>query len=97
MIDDADFIRLFNAAAVAAKTDISPPLPAERLDQTLSELQIDSLDTLIVGFYLCDAFGVPEEDGKQFRPATVGEFKDLLLAKTTKESINVDEAIGNFK
>lgn len=97
MIDDADFLRLFNVAALASKTAISPPNEAKSLTDTFQELNIDSLDAMIIGMYLCDAFAVPETEGKNFRPKTVGEYKDLLVQHSTKESINVDEAIENIK
>ena len=97
MISDDDFLKLFNTAALAAKTAISPPVAATNLDQTLPELNIDSLDAMIMGMYLCETFGVPEEKGKHFQPKTVGEYKDLLVNHATKKTINVEEAIENIK
>ena len=97
MIDDAEFIRLFNACAVLAKTPNNPPIPAGSLDDLLPDLNIDSLDSLILGMYLCDAFGVPEEVGKTMQARSVGDIKAFLLANATVESIDVDKVIENLK
>mgnify|MGYP000651214031 CR=1 FL=1 len=97
MITDEDFIRLFNACAVLAKTPSNPPVAAGSLDDLFVDLNIDSLDGLIMGMYLCEAFAVPEEIGKTMQPRTVGETKDFLLANATVESIDVDKVIENLK
>ena len=97
MISDEDFLRLFNAAALAAKTPNNPPDEATSLDATFTDLGIDSLDAMIVGMYLCDVYQIPEEVGKHFRPKTVGEFKQMLEAATTLTEINVEEAIESIK
>ena len=93
MITDEDFIRLFNACATLAKTPTNPPIPAASLDDLLPDLNIDSLDNLILGMYLCDVFGVPEEVGKTMQARSVGDTKAFLLAKATVELIDVDKAI----
>jgi hypothetical protein len=97
MIDDSEFLRLFNAVAKVAKTPANPPVPAESLDQNFQELNIDSLDGLIMGMYLCEIFQVPEEIGKNFQPQTVGEFMAMLIEHAEKVDIDVDEAIKSLK
>lgn len=97
MIDDTEFLRLFNAVAKVAKTPSNPPVPAESLDQNFQELNIDSLDGLIMGMYLCDIFDIPEEVGKNFQPQTVGEFQAMLYEHAQKTDIVVDEVIKSLK
>ncbi len=97
MIDDTQFLRLFNAVAIVAKTPANPPVPAESLDQTFQDLNIDSLDGLIMGMYLCEIFEIPEEVGKNFQPKTVGEFQAMLYEHAQKTDIDVDEAIKSLK
>ncbi len=97
MLSDAEFIRLFNAAALAAKTPNNPPEEATSLDATFAELGIDSLDGLILGMYLCDVYQIPEEVGKTFKVKTVGEFKVALESATTLTEIDVDKAIESVK
>jgi acyl carrier protein len=97
MISDDDFFRLFNACARLAKTPNNPPIPAGSLDDLLSDLNIDSLDTLVLGMYLCDAFGVPEEVGKTMQVRSVGDFKAFLVANATIEQIDVENVISELK
>jgi acyl carrier protein len=97
MISDDDFFRLFNACARLAKTPNNPPIPAGSLDDLLPDLNIDSLDTLVLGMYLCDAFGVPEEVGKTMQIRSVGDFKAFLVANATVEQIDVENVISELK
>jgi acyl carrier protein len=96
MIDDDGFFRLFNACARVAKTPNNPPVEAGSLDDLLPDLNIDSLDTLILGLYLGDIFGVPEEIGKTMQVRSVGDVKAFLLANATVEAIDVDKAIESL-
>jgi acyl carrier protein len=97
MISDDDFFRLFNACARLAKTPNNPPLDARSLDDLLPDLNIDSLDSLVLGMYLCDAFGVPEEVGKTMQVRSVGDFKAFLVANATVEEIDVENVISELK
>jgi acyl carrier protein len=97
MISDDDFFRLFNACARLAKTPNNPPIPAGSLDDLLPDLNIDSLDTLVLGMYLCDAFGVPEEVGKTMQVRSVGDFKAFLVANARIEQIDVENVISELK
>jgi predicted oxidoreductase len=97
MISDDDFFRLFNACARLAKTPNNPPIPAGSMHDPLPDLNIDSLDTLVLGMYLCDAFGVPEEVGKTMQVRSVGDFKAFLVANATIEQIDVENVISELK
>jgi len=97
MISDDDFFRLFNACARLAKTPNNPPIPAGSFHDLLSDLNIDSLDSLVLGMYLCDAFGVPEEVGKTMQVRSVGDFKAFLVANATIEQIDVENVISELK
>jgi acyl carrier protein len=97
MISDDDFFRLFNACARLAKTPNNPPLDAGSLDDLLPDLNIDSLDSLVLGMYLCDAFAVPEEVGKTMQVKSVGDFKAFLVANATVELVDVDKVLESFQ
>jgi acyl carrier protein len=97
MISDKEFIRLFNACATLAKTPTNPPIAAGSLDDLFPDLNIDSLDGLILGMYMCDAFGVPEEVGKTMQVRSVGDMKVFLVANATVESIDVDKVLEGFQ
>jgi hypothetical protein len=97
MISDDDFFRLFNACARLAKTPNNPPIPAGSMHDPLPDLNIDSLDTLVLGMYLCDAFAVPEEVGKTMQVKSVGDFKAFLVANATVELVDVDKVLESFQ
>ena len=61
MISDEDFLRLFNVAMALAKPVGKATLQAESIDVRFQDIEVDSLDLLIIGMYLCDAFAVSEE------------------------------------
>jgi hypothetical protein len=55
------------------------------------------LDSLVLGMYLCDIFGVPEEVGKKMQARTVGDVMVFLVQCATVESIDVDKVISELK
>lgn len=64
-----DFLKLFNEVAKVAKpahTDLNITNPDEPLKEVL-----DSLDNLMVGIFLCEIYGIPEEIGKTCKATTV--------------------------
>jgi acyl carrier protein len=93
MISDEDFLRLFNAAMALAKPVGKPTINAEEIDVRFENLDVDSLDLLIIGMYLCDAFNVPETVGKEMKPETVREMKDFLVNNTPMTSFDVEAAL----
>jgi acyl carrier protein len=94
MISDEDFLRLFNTAMALAKPMGKPTVNAEQIDSGFESIDVDSLDLLIIAMYLCDAFAVPEEVGKEMRPANLREMKDFLVANATVEGFDVNSAIA---
>ena len=93
MISDEDFLRLFNVAMALAKPVGKATLQAESIDVRFQDIEVDSLDLLIIGMYLCDAFAVPEEKGKEMRPETVGQMKEFLVANSRAPTIDVNAVL----
>lgn len=93
MISDEDFVRLFNVAMALAKPVGKATLKAESIDVRFEEIEVDSLDLLIIGMYLCDAFDVSEEKGKEMRPETVGQMKEFLVANSRAPTIDVNAVL----
>jgi acyl carrier protein len=90
MISDEDFLRLFNVAMALAKPVGKSTINAELIDVRFENIEVDSLDLLIIGMYLCDAFDVSEEKGKEMRPETVGQMKEFLVANSRLAAIDVN-------
>jgi hypothetical protein len=92
-----DFIKLFNATARVAKP-ISPDFDnAKSLDDRLQDIDVDSLDSLLIGLYLCDLYGIPEEKGKEFNPITVWDIYNFLMLHKTQEPESIEAAIEAIK
>ena len=80
-----DKLELFNALITIVTPVNSNKAVATSLDQPLNETGLDSLDLLMMGVYLSDLYGVPEEIAKQAQPTTVGEMIDYMEQHKTKE------------
>ena len=92
-----DFIKLFNAIARVAKP-MSPDFNnAKGLDDQLQDIDIDSLDSLLIGLYFCELYGIPEEKGKEFNPITVWDIHNFLMLHKTQEPESIEAAIEAIK
>jgi acyl carrier protein len=94
---DADFLKLLNVVVKLAKPLSDTSKPIDNIKDSLADHNIDSLDMLMIGLYICDVFGVNEEDGKQIKVNTVEELRDFLFEKGTIKDIDVDAAIESLK
>jgi hypothetical protein len=88
-----NFIELFNAVARVAKP-MSPDYNlAGSLDDKFQDIDVDSLDCMLIGMYLCDIYGISEEVSKGLNPTNMQEMYDLLMLHKTKEPTSVEQAI----
>lgn len=88
-----DFIKLFNATARISKPMHPDFDNAKSLEDKLQDIDVDSLDCLLIGLYLCELYGIPEEKGKELMPITVGDIHDFLMLHKTKEPESLEAAI----
>jgi acyl carrier protein len=88
-----EFVKLFNLIVRAAKP-INPTYDlAKSLDDKFVDIEIDSLDSLLILVYVCELFAIDEELGKSFSPATIGELRDLVIQHKTREPESIEQAI----
>lgn len=88
-----NFIDLFNMVAKVARPAHSGDTFATAMDEKLADVGIDSLDGLVIMMYLCELYGIPDDDEtKDWHPTTVQEVYDLLMSRKTKEPASVEEA-----
>lgn len=66
---------------------------AKNLEDKLQDIDIDSLDSLLIGLYLCELYGIPEDKGKELQPVTIREIHDFLMLHKTKEPESIEAAI----
>ena len=70
---------------------------AKNLDDKLAEIEVDSLDALLIGIYLCELFGIPEEKGKELQPLTLRDIHDFVLSNKTTEPESIEAAVEAIK
>lgn len=93
---DSDFLKLLTAAVRVAKPFHGSTIAITEMDVPFSEYNVDSLDMLMVGIYMSEAFGVPEEIAKDMKPVNGFEMKQFLMQHATK-TVDVDKAIEEMK
>lgn len=98
MITHSEFLKILSAAIRVAKPFHSETLKdIDSIDTKFVDTTLDSLDMLMVGIYMSETFGVPEEVAKEMKPTTPREMLEFLVAHRTKEVVDVDKAIAELK
>ena len=92
-----DFIELFNVVARVAKPAHMSFKAAESMDDAMADLNIDSLDGLVMMMYLCELYGIDDDTSKEWHPKTVKEVHDLLMEHKTIEPESIDAAKEQIK
>ena len=93
-----DYLKLFNEIIKIATPLNSNKAEATSLEQLLADTGLDSLDLLMVGIYLAEIYGVPEETAKNANVAkTVEELISFMIFHKTKEPESVESAIESIK
>jgi acyl carrier protein len=88
-----NFIELFNMVSDVARPVHAGKNPAKSMEDKLADINIDSLDGLIMTMYLCELYGIPEDDEtKDWHPTSVQEVFDYLERRKTREPASVEEA-----
>jgi acyl carrier protein len=93
MEEKMDFLELFNQVAKIVRPSHAVDITVRSLDEPLKNTGLDSMDALMIGIFLADAYGVPEEIAKEMKPTTAGEFQDFLEKHKTKTPESIDQAI----
>jgi acyl carrier protein len=92
-----DKLELFNGIIGVITPVNSMGALATSLDQPLAETGLDSLDLLMMGIYLSDIYGVPEEVAKTMQATTVNDMFVFMEQQATKTPTNIREAIESIK
>lgn len=92
-----DFIQLFNEVTNLVKPAFAEQSHAKSLDDSLVDLNFDSLDHLMLAVYFGEIYGISEEKMRIVRAKTVRELYEYLEANKTKTPSSVEEAVGMVK
>jgi acyl carrier protein len=88
-----NFIELFNMVSIVARPAHKDKTIATSMEDALQDIGLDSLDGLVMLMYLCELYGIPDDDEtKDWHPTTVQEVYDLLMSRKTMEPTSVEEA-----
>lgn len=88
-----NFIELFNMVSQVSRPVHAKVAPASSMEDKLQDIGIDSLDGLMMTMYLCDLYGIPDDDEtKGWHPTSVQEVFDYLERRKTMEPVSVEEA-----
>ena len=88
-----DFIKLFNGVVARAKPVSAADSNATSLDDKLADLNLDSLDNLMVSIYFGGLYGIEEEVMQTMQCQTVGELQEFLEANKTQKVTSVEAAL----
>lgn len=92
-----DFIQLFNEVVKLAKPATAESSFAKSMDDEFKDLELDSLDYIMLYMYFGDIYGVGEEEIRELKPSTISEFKNFLDANATKHPQTAEEALEGIK
>jgi acyl carrier protein len=93
-----NFLQLFELVAKISRPASSQKIEVTNLEENLQDLGIDSLDAMIIGMYLCDLYGIPDDDEtKKWNPESVKQFYEYLMRRKTKEPSSLEEAKEQMK
>jgi acyl carrier protein len=92
-----DKLELFNGLIAIVTPVNSRGAEAKSLDDPLKETGLDSLDLLMIGIYLSDIYGVPEEIAKTMEPTTVNDMFVFMEQHATKTPTNIHDALDSVK
>ena len=92
-----DKLALFNAVARVAKPIHLTFEPVKSLDVKFKDVNIDSLDTLLITTYFCMLYGIGEEEAKEFMPSSPQEIFGFLEIHKTREPSSIEEALAEIQ
>ena len=92
-----DFLELLHEVGKLAKPLHSEALAPPTWDGTFAEMNVDSLDLIIIALYMCDIYGIPEEIGKTMQVKTPTELKAFVDEHKTKEPESVQAALASVQ
>ena len=92
-----DFIQLFNEVVKLAKPVTAESSFAKSMDDEFKDLELDSLDYVMLYMYFGDIYGVGEDEMRECKPNTVSEFKSFLESNATKHPQTAEEALEGIK
>jgi len=96
-MDQSEFLRLLTGLAKIVKPMHRNAVEIASMDAPFKELDIDSLDTLMLVIYTCELHGIPEEVGKQCYPRNAQDLWQFVEQHKTQDVDDVEAALEACK
>jgi len=96
-MNEQEFLKLLNAVARIAKPFNDDYVDATSMSDGFVDSGLDSLDMLLTGVYMCDAFAIDEETSKTLQPQNVQEMYDFLMLHHKKMPASAEEALKDIQ
>lgn len=90
---DEEFLEALTEVAKIAKPMHKDTVKVDDMTAPWAEFEVDSLDLLMIGIYMCDLWSVPEEIGKTMQVRNATEMK-AFLEQHGQEPADIGAAIG---
>jgi len=92
-----DFIKLFNEIVRLAKPSIGKASFASSMEDKFEELDLDSLDHIMMMMYFGSIYEIEEEVLQQSKYETVGELQEFLEKNKTRDIESFEQAMEYAK
>lgn len=99
-MNDKDILEILHGVVKLARPVSADEIKIESLDTLLKDTGLDSLDFLMVGVYLSDIYGVPEQTLKEMKMDETSTLRDMvnyMLLHATKQPTSVKEALASIQ
>ena len=92
-----DYVALFNEITNVIKIVGAESCKAASLEVTLETIALHSLDTVMLGVFLGELFGIDEEVAKDMPIGSLKEIFDFVVANKTTEPESIEAAVEAIK
>ena len=92
-----NFLELFNKVARVARPSHHEFIPFTSMDERFTESSLDSLDMLMMSFYMCEIYDIDDEVAKELQPETVQEFFDAINLHKKRDPESIEWAMEHIQ
>jgi len=92
-----DFIELFNKIARHARPAHLEYVPLTSMEERFAESTLDSLDMMMMAFYLCEIYDIDDEIAKEMHPETMQELLDAINLHKKRDPESMEWAMEFIK
>jgi len=98
-MNETELLRLFNEVMKVAKPISTDGTFPKSLQDEFQNLDIDSLDFLLLGVYMGEIYGIPEETMKEVKlnVKTVQDFFNFLNEHKTRDLPPIDDVLKEIQ